>query len=60
MKDHIVGRLTSGHCVGDGGECEDGGDDGCHLKSDGGHEQDDEPTTGENVCPILFRSFKYI
>ena len=46
--------------AGDGGEREDGRDDGRHFKSDGGHEQDDEPTTGENVGPILFRSFKDI
>ena len=36
--------------TGDGCQCEDGGDDGGDLESDGRHEQDDEPTAGEDVC----------
>ena len=35
--------------TGDGCQCEDGGDDGGDLESDGRHEQDDEPTAGEDV-----------
>ena len=35
--------------TGDGSQCEDGGDDGGDLESDGRHEQDDEPTAGEDV-----------
>ena len=36
--------------TGDGCQCEDGGDDGGDLESDGRHEQDDEPPAGEDVC----------
>ena len=35
--------------TGDGGKCEDGGDYGGDLESDGRHEQDDEPAAGEDL-----------
>ena len=39
--------------TGDGCQCEDGGDDGGDLESDGRHEQDDEPAAGVDIQPNI-------